>query len=153
MQILKKTSSNKNNSHGRKLFFLLLLAPLTFSCNPVKYVPSDQTLLNNNYIEIDREGMNKSDLSPYIKQKPNKKIFGARFHLWLYNLSNIEKQKWPHGWLRRIGEEPVIFDSYSKDQSRQQLEDYIASKGYFDSNVSDSVLTQKRKSDSSIMSD
>lgn len=147
MQILKKTSSNKNNSHGRKLFFLLLLAPLTFSCNPVKYVPSDQTLLNNNYIEIDREGMNKSDLSPYIKQKPNKKIFGARFHLWLYNLSNIEKQKWPHGWLRRIGEEPVIFDSYSKDQSRQQLEDYIASKGYFDSNVSDSVLTQKRKSD------
>lgn len=121
--------------------------PVVFSCNPVKYVPRDQTLLNNNYIEISREGMNKSDLSPYIRQKPNKKIFGARFHLWLYNLSNIEKQKWPHGWLRKIGEEPVIFDSYLKDQSRQQLEDYIASKGYFDSGVTDSVMTQKRKSD------
>ncbi|HPV16467.1 MAG TPA: hypothetical protein PKY14_03795, partial [Bacteroidales bacterium] len=124
---MEKSVSNKNIIHGGKLFFLLLLMPLVFSCNPVKYVPRDQTLLNSNYIEINREGMKKSDLSPYIKQKPNKKIFGARFHLWLYNLSNIEKQKWPHGWLRRIGEEPVIFDSYSKDQSRNQLDDYIAS--------------------------
>ncbi|HQB86239.1 MAG: BamA/TamA family outer membrane protein [Bacteroidales bacterium] len=144
---MEKSVSNKNIIHGGKLFFLLLLMPLVFSCNPVKYVPRDQTLLNSNYIEINREGMKKSDLSPYIKQKPNKKIFGARFHLWLYNLSNIEKQKWPHGWLRRIGEEPVIFDSYSKDQSRNQLNEYIASKGYFDSNVTDSVMTQKRKSD------
>ena len=147
MHILKKTGSNKNILHQGKIFFLFLLVPLIFSCNPTKYVPQDETLLNSNFIEIGKEGLNKTDLSPYIKQKPNKKIFGARFHLWLFNLSNIEKTKWPHGWLRRIGEEPVIFDSFSKDQSRQQLEDFIASKGYFDSDVTDSVMTQKRKSD------
>ena len=84
---------------------------------------------------------------PYIKQKPNKKIFGARFHLGLFNLSNINKEKWPHSWLRRIGEEPVIFDQYAAGKSREQLESYISSKGFFDSRVRDSVATAKRRSE------
>lgn len=144
---MKKTGSNKRNIFPGILYLLFLLVPAIFSCNPTKYVPQGETLLNNNYIQIDREGVNKSDLVPYIKQKPNKKIFGARFHLGLYNLSNLDKEKWPHAWLRNIGEEPVIFDKYAADKSREQLEDYIGSKGFFDSRVSDSVRTEKRKSD------
>jgi outer membrane protein assembly factor BamA len=144
---LKKTGSNKRNFFPEVLILLFLFVPGMFSCNPTKYVPKGETLLNNNNIHIDREGVNRSDLVPYIKQKPNKKIFGARFHLGLYNLSNLEKEKWPHSWLRNIGEEPVIFDKYAADKSRQQIEDYIGSKGYFDSRVSDSVRTVKRKSD------
>ncbi|TFG44202.1 MAG: hypothetical protein E4H43_00705, partial [Bacteroidia bacterium] len=144
---MEKTSSNKRNIFPGNFIFLFLLVPLIYSCNPTKYVPQGETLLNNSYIEIDRAGINKSDLVPYIKQKPNKKIFGARFHLGLYNLSNLEKEKWPHAWLRNIGEEPVIYDQYATDKSREQLEDYIGSKGYFDGRVSDSVSTVKRKSD------
>jgi outer membrane protein assembly factor BamA len=147
MQILKKSGSNKNNISLIELILIIPFIFLFYSCNPTKYVPEDQTLLNNNYIEIDREGINKSDLVPYIKQKPNKRIFGARFHLGLYNLSNINKEKWPHGWLRRIGEEPVIYDKYATDKSREQLKEYIGSKGYFDSRVYDTVKTEKRKSD------
>ena len=147
VQILKKTSSNKNNNFLRGLLLSVPFVALIYSCNPTKYVPQGETLLNNNYIEIDREGINKSELVPYIKQKPNKKIFGARFHLGLYNLSNINKEKWPHGWLRNIGEEPVIYDKDQAEKSRKQLEEYIGSKGFFDSQVSDSVRTIKRKSD------
>lgn len=144
---MKKIRSNKNLGFLRVLILLFPLVPFIISCNPTKYVPQDQTLLNNNYIEIDSGGINKADLVPYIKQKPNKRIFGARFYLGLYNLSNINKVKWPHSWLRNIGEEPVIFDKYSADKSREQIEDYIGSKGYFDSRVTDSVRTVKRKSD------
>lgn len=147
VQILKKTSSNKNNNFLRVLILLGPLVTLIYSCNPTKYVPQGETLLNNNYIEIDGGGINKSDLVPYIKQKPNKKIFRARFHLGLYNLSDINKEKWPHGWLRNIGEGPVIFDKIQAEKSREQLEEYIGSKGFFDSHVSDSVRTIKRKSD------
>ena len=82
---------------------------------------------------------------PYIKQKPNKRIFGTRFHLGLYNLSNINKEKWPHKWLRDIGEEPVIFDPYATDKSRDQIKSYVASKGYFDSKVTDTIKTVKQK--------
>lgn len=147
VQILKKTSSNKNNNFLRVLILSVPFVALIYSCNPTKYVPQGETLLNNNYIEINREGINKSELVPYVKQKPNKKIFGSRFHLGLYNLSDINKEKWPHGWLRNIGEEPVIFDKSQAEKSREQLEEYIGSKGFFDSHVSDSVRTIKRKSD------
>jgi outer membrane protein assembly factor BamA len=144
---LKKTSSNKKNNLPGVLLLLFSLVTVIYSCNPTKYVPQGESLLNNNYIEINREGINKSALVPYIKQKPNKKIFGARFHLGLYNLSNINKEKWPHAWLRNIGEEPVIYDKIQTEKSKEQLQDYVASKGFFDSRVSDSVRTIKRKSD------
>ena len=146
-QILKKFRTNKKNKFFRILILLFPVVLLLFSCNPTKYIAEDQTLLDNNYIELGREGLNKSDLVPYIKQKPNKRIFGTRFHLGLYNLSNINKEKWPHGWLRKIGEEPVIYDKYATEKSRNQLEDYVGSKGYFDSRVTDTVRTENRKSD------
>ncbi|HBC77940.1 MAG TPA: outer membrane protein assembly factor [Bacteroidales bacterium] len=144
---MEKSSSNKRKFFLRRLNLLFLLVPAIYSCNPTKYVPQGESLLNSNHIQIDREGINKSDLVPYIKQKPNKQIFGARFHLGLYNFSNLEKKKWPHAWLRNIGEEPVIFDQYATEKSREQLENLIRSKGFFDSRVTDSVRTVKRKSD------
>lgn len=78
-------------------------------------------------------------MKPYIRQQPNKKIFGVRFHLGLFNLSNIEKEKWPHGWLRRIGEEPVIFDEVAAERSAGQIQSYLWSKGFFNAKVRDTV--------------
>ncbi len=116
------------------------------SCNPTKYVPHNETLLEDNKVEINTEGIKKSALVPYIRQTPNKRIFGSRFYLGLYNLSNINKTRWPHKWLRDIGEAPVIYDSISTVKSRDQIQSYIESKGYFDSKVTDSVETEKRRS-------
>lgn len=144
---MKKIVSNKDINFLRVIIILFPVLSFVYSCNPTKYVPQGETLLNKNYIEINREGVNKSDLVPYIKQKPNKKIFGARFHLGLYNLSDISKEKWPHGWLRNIGEAPVIYSRDEAEKSRQQLESYLSARGYFDGKVSDSVSTLKSKSD------
>jgi len=147
VQILKKSFLNKNSNFRGVLACILPLILLLYSCNPTKYVPEGKTLLNNNHIAVNRSEVKASDLEPFIKQKPNKKIFGSRFHLGLYNLSDIKKLKWPHGWLRNIGEEPVIYDSLETEKSRQQLESYVSSKGFFDGKASDSVNTVKRKSD------
>jgi outer membrane protein assembly factor BamA len=117
------------------------------SCNPTKYVPTEESMLNENHISINSEKIQKSELSPYIKQKPNKKIFGTRFHLGLYNLSNLNKNNWFQRWLRNIGEEPVIYDQFSTLKSTSQLKSFIASKGYFNSSVSDTVITSKQKTD------
>ena len=115
------------------------------SCNPTKYVPQGETLLDDYKITINKEDVKKSDILPYIRQKPNKRIFGTRFHLGLYNLSNIKKEKWPHSWLRRIGEEPSIFDAYIAGKSVEQVKSYLSSKGYFDGSVTDSVETVNRR--------
>lgn len=134
------------NRTGFFIFIILFLFFIT-SCHPTKYVPEGESLLNENEITVNKEGIKKSDLVPYIKQTPNKRIFGTRFYLGLYNLSNINKEKWPHSWLRNIGEAPVIYDPYATDKTRQQIKSYVASKGYFDGLVTDTVKTANRKSD------
>ncbi|MFH0843248.1 MAG: BamA/TamA family outer membrane protein [Bacteroidota bacterium] len=142
---MEKNISNKNSFPGYylfSLFFLLLLS----SCNPTKYVPNDDTLLDETHVSVSRDGIERSELMPYLKQRPNKRIFGVRFHLGLYNLSNISKKRWPHGWLREIGEEPVIFDPYATAKSTEQIRSYLSSKGYFDSQVVDTIETANRKS-------
>ncbi len=123
----------------------MLFTILLFSCNPTKYVPAKETLLDNNEININKEDIKKSQLEPFIKQKPNKRIFGSRFYLGLYNLSNINKTKWPNGWLRQIGEAPVIFDPSAAEKTTDQIKTYVASKGYFDGRVEDSLKTEDRK--------
>ena len=144
---MRKSNTYINHLHSGCILIILTILLFLSSCNPTKYVPQGETLLNDNEIIINKEDVKKADLIPYIRQNPNKKIFGTRFHLGLYNLSNINKQKWPHNWLRNIGEEPVIFDPYAAIKTKEQIKSYVASKGYFDGEVTDTVETANRKSD------
>lgn len=128
-----------------KLLMLLGIILTAASCNPTKYVPHGEMLLSRSELLVQEQGVplpatvDKGALKPYIRQEPNKKIFGVRFHLGLYNLSNLEKERWPHGWLRRIGEEPVIFDPIAAERSAEQLKSYLRSKGFFNAGVTDSI--------------
>lgn len=136
-----------------KLFVLLVIILFAGACNPTKYVPSGEVLLNKNHIVIEKSTetlpatISKGAMKPYIRQVPNKRIFGSRFHLGLYNFSNIEKEGWPHGWLRKIGEEPVIFDPSAATRSKDQLESYLGSKGYFNAKVDENVEIVKKEAD------
>jgi outer membrane protein assembly factor BamA len=137
--------SNKNINPIRALL-LIAIAGFAASCNPTKYVPVDESLLDRTFVNVSNDDFSKNEFLPYVRQKPNKRIFGARFHLGLYNWSNIEKERWPHGWLRNIGEEPVIFDPYSMGRSKEQIRSFLQSKGYFDADVIETVETSKLKS-------
>jgi hypothetical protein len=137
--------SDKNIKFTGLFCVVVIMVILASSCNPTKYVPQDETLLDDNKIIVNRESIKKEDLAPYIKQTPNKRIFGARFHLGIYNLSNLKKDNWFQNWLRKIGEEPVIFDPYSTAKSKQQVTSYLFSKGYFDGKVRDTTETSNRK--------
>lgn len=143
-QILKYFISYKN-SFAYKPVILLFSVIIAASCTPTKYVPQGETLLDKSEIKIADVGMKRSDLLPYIKQVPNKKIFGARFHLGLYNLSNLDKEGWPNGWLRKIGEEPVIFDPFATTKSAEQIDNYLFYKGFFNAEVNADLFTRKKK--------
>jgi outer membrane protein assembly factor BamA len=144
---LKKSFTYINLFQQEYCILIVFLLLFITSCNSTKYVPNGESLLNENHINVNKEGVKKSDLVPYIKQNPNKRIFGARFYLGLYNLSNINKEKWPHNWLRNIGEEPVIYDPDAMTKTKEQMKSYVASKGYFDGRVTDTVVTAGRKTD------
>ncbi len=97
-----------------------------------------------------------------------------RFHLWLYNLANkpkVEQKRFLKNkkideknieraakgkkplskdrlffgeWLLQIGEPPVILDSMLMEKSVSQMKLFLSNKGYFNSEVRDSVVTHHK---------
>ena len=115
------------------------------SCNPTKYVAKGEYLLESVDVKIDNKNIAKEQLKSRIRQKPNKKIVGARFHLWLYNSSKLDKDNGWNRWLRKNGEEPVIWQKSMTIRSVEQLEDFLESKGYYYARVTDTVVLKKKK--------
>jgi len=134
----------------KKRFSFFLLPSSLFillSCNPTKYVPQNEYLLNSYEIRIDNKDVNKEQLKSYVRQKPNKKIVGAKFHLWLYNSSKLDKTNGWNRWLRKNGEEPVIWQKNLTKTSVEQLNLFFINKGYYFANISDTVILKKKKAD------
>lgn len=122
---------------------LLLLS----SCNITRNVPKDKYLLDKSKITIDnkqQKNISPSDLSGYVRQKPNKKILLFRFHLRIYNMAR-DRVSWMSLWLRTIGEEPVILDTMLTAQTTENLQRFLVSKGYHSSRVADSIILKKKK--------
>jgi outer membrane protein assembly factor BamA len=131
-----------------KLIIVFALLQL-FSCRPTKYVPDNEYLLKKNEIEFEekttKKTLKKDELEKHIRQKPNKKILGLKFHLWLYNLSNIDKDNKFNKLLRKLGEPPVIYDKYTKNKTEKRLTQYLRNKGYHLAEVDDSVRFKNKK--------
>jgi outer membrane protein assembly factor BamA len=132
----------------RGLFIPAIILTILFltSCNPTKYVPEGDYLLIKNKIENEqKKEVSNKDIRSYIRQKPNNRILGIRFNLWMYNISNLEKEKGIHKWLRKVGEAPVIYDQGQNNRSVDQIRSYLDRKGYFDAEVYDSVEYKKKR--------
>ena len=147
MQKLKIFIRNKNRTNYSGLgLFVVMLVFILQSCSQTRYVPEDKYLLQKNKLKVNRnKDVDKSEMQSYIKQSTNKEVLGIKLKLWLYNQSNIEKDKWFHRWLRKMGEEPVIFDESLDRRSVQQLKSYLDRRGYFDARINDTVWYKKKK--------
>ncbi len=107
---------------------------------------SDEDHLLNAYkIEAGDGDFDKKALDNYIKQKPNKRVLFWKFYLSLYNLSSPQKENGFHNWLRRIGEPPVVYEEDLTEKSSEQLKLYMNNKGFYDSEVNDSIIYKKRR--------
>lgn len=108
----------------------------------------DEYLLYRNKIDIsEKKKLEKKELRSNIEQQPNNRILGLRFHLSLYNLSNINKDRGMHKWLRKVGEAPVIFNSADIAKSEENIESYLDTRGYLDARVSDTVEYSGKKAE------
>ena len=109
----------------------------------------DEYLLTQNRIVVEPEAglarserITKDELSPYIRQRPNKRLFGIPFYLHLYNMGNPEKEN----WYKRVGEAPVLYDPTQTQRSIDALSIYLRGQGFFNSSVdavTDTVGRQK----------
>ncbi len=115
-------------------------------CNSVKNIPDGDYLLDRVIVDNNARNIGKENYMPYLSQKPNVQIFGVfKFHLWLYNLAGKDTSKGFNNWLRRIGEEPVLYDSILAQSSSNNLQGFLANKGYFHGEVSDTAIVKKEK--------
>lgn len=142
---MNKFRIDHNIKKSKTVLIISLLFILFYSCSPVKYVPENEYLLDRYRIKIKEGKVKKEDLKNYIRQKPNKRILGVRFHLGLYNLSSKNKEKGISNWLRTIGEEPVIYDEFLLKKSKEQLKSYLNNKGYYNSIVEDTIQYKRKR--------
>ena len=118
------------------------------SCSVTRDLPEGTYLLSSVRFEEDKSvprdrriTADKDGLDTYVRQSPNKKIFGLDFYVWVYEHANPEKHDWWNNFKRKIGEEPVLLDSALTVKSVQNLETYLQTRGYFSSDVECKVDT------------
>ncbi|MCX6251416.1 MAG: BamA/TamA family outer membrane protein [Bacteroidetes bacterium] len=129
--------------------YLLPLVLLLFlgGCNVTKHFPANEYLLTKNKIKINNRQVSSDELSGYIQQTPNSKLFGLfRTNIACYNYGNQGKDSKFKTWMRlKAGTPPVILDTNLTTISLKQMKLYLNNKGYFHSNIRDSVVYHKKK--------
>ena len=135
-------------SANLKYCFLIIVLSCLWGCNLTKLVPEGDKLLVKTKIEHqDKSNVDFSDESGYIKQRPNRKLFGfVKFHLWAYQYGS-KGLGGDTGAIRRFllknGEPPVILDTALADASARRLSDYYYSKGYLSNSVTYEIKNKK----------
>ncbi len=143
---LKPNQQYKNSYFFLSIVLALFILSGAISCSTTKYVGEKEYLLSKVSVKVDDKYISTSELNQNIKQKPNIKIIGVwKFHLGLYNLSGKNRDKGINKWLRRIGEEPVIYEDYQTYRSKVQLGIYLRKKGYYNAIIEDTVIFRRKK--------
>ncbi len=109
---------------------------LLCSCSATRFVPEEQYLLESVEVKSSVKDFDASSLSPYIRQKANSKWFSVfKIPLATYALSGRDTTRWINRTLRRIGEEPVVYDSVQARLSAEDLRQAMINQGYMHASV------------------
>jgi len=119
---------------------VLLTLSIT-SCRSTRLLENDQALVT----KVKLNGINKEfrdQASTYIQKEiqPNSSI-----NLFIYNFANSKKGKYRTDKIRNVGETPSILDSSLVEISRNQIQRFLAAKGYFNAQVNSDIYVKRKK--------
>ncbi len=104
--------------------FLLVICILS-ACNPTRKLQKDQYLLNRNIILNNKTRILDSELLPYVRQKPNRKIVGFwRFHLWIYN--TVNQKKFIPKYEKRLEKRKLLNETRKAQGKKQKNEEPLS---------------------------
>lgn len=97
--------------------------------------------------DLENRSLLASELSLYIKQKPNRKTLSVlKLNLMIYNAANRGKINGVKKWIMdNVGEAPVIYDSLLAEYSANQMQEYLFNKGYLNASVNYDAKVRRRK--------
>ncbi|SKB87960.1 Outer membrane protein assembly factor BamA [Parapedobacter luteus] len=120
---------------------ILLLLILFASCRSTRLLEEGQALVTKTEIEGIEPRLTeqaKAYIPPDLR--PN-----SRINLFIYNLANARKGRYRTKNIRNVGEPPHVLDSALVDFSTQQINRYLASKGYFNAEVSNNIVLKGKR--------
>ena len=131
---------------SKYIIVLLVFIFAASGCSTVKVIPKGESRLVENEIEVlNSKKYQTSSLQPYIKQKPNSYFFlGWNPFLNIYNWTNGKDNGWDR-FVKKIGQEPVVFDKSLVADSRTNIMNHLTYQGYYNSSVRDSIVTNRKK--------
>ncbi len=137
-------------SKFRVLVNALMIGIICCSCSITRTIPEDKLLLQSVDIPKDKttpkdERIPTTTLVNYVRQSANKRLFGFNFYIWVYLMSNPDKDNWWNNFKRKVGEKPVYLDLASTETSCKNIKLYMNSQGYYASETEFKIDTSARR--------
>lgn len=127
------------------ILFTLLFITFFSACSNTKFLAPGENLYTGASIQVKssvkitskKKKENKEELSDLVRPKPNAKILGVRFKLFVYNLAgHPKKKKGLKYWLKnKIGEPPVIASESLLNKNSEVFQNRLENRGYFHDTV------------------
>lgn len=123
------------------------------SCSTTRVLTGDQLRLKSNVVEVtnskdypDYKG--QSNIDNYVRQKANTYFIKTRKGGWnpflyVYNWSNGKNDGWDR-FVKKLGQEPVIFEPSMVDASKENIENHLRFLGFYNSKVNDSIQVKNK---------
>lgn len=139
-----------------RLYILLFITTccVASSCSNTKHLPEGESLFVGSKVVIhDFKGKKserkliQKDLQEQVRPRPNKKTFGMRIKLTIYNAAGKpKKEKGLRSWLRnKAGEPPVLSSSVHTEANKALALNYLENRGYFNARVDTKQVVNKKK--------
>jgi outer membrane protein assembly factor BamA len=136
------------------LFCIVIAGIFLASCSSTRKLPEGDSLYLGASIKVEGPDLSRKkkkaireDMESLTRPRPNKKILGMRFKLWMYNLAgNPKKRGSITGWLKyKVGEPPVLLSEVRLDYNQKVLQSNLENRGYFHAVVEPDTLVRRRK--------
>ncbi|MGK6351537.1 BamA/TamA family outer membrane protein [Parapedobacter sp. DT-150] len=119
----------------------MLLLVLFASCRSTRLLEEGQALVTKTEI---------TGIDPQLKEQANAYIPpdirpNSRINLFVYNLANAQNGGYRTERIRNVGEPPHLLDSALVDFSTQQINRYLAAKGYFNATVRNEIVIKGKR--------
>ncbi|MES2456777.1 MAG: BamA/TamA family outer membrane protein [Bacteroidota bacterium] len=137
-----KAYSNYNSNF---LYVAILLFIILFEagCSSTRYIADYQSIVKNVTIDsIDKDF--EEEAHNYI-QKDIRPTSGIGINVLIYNIFNTKNGAYKTSNIKPLGTPPPILDSTLVEISRNQIEKFLNSKGYFNAKVKSSITIKNQK--------
>ncbi len=117
---------------------------LAAGCSTTRVLSDGQYQLKKNTIKADDPHFNVSELSSYVRQKPNGSFLGLMPFVSIYNWGGTSDSGLAR-FFRKIGEAPVVYDASLVDASIENMLRHLEYIGYYGSEIDSEVAVKGRK--------